>query len=976
MLRHVLGRLGSKRETPPRLRTTDQELVARFLEDREEAAFAALMQRHGVMVLGVCERILHNRHDAEDACQAVFLVLARNAASIRRCSSLASWLHGVALRVARKMYTSLARRSAREAVAAAQKPSASEAGDMSWREVQRLLDKELQCLPNRYRAPLVLCYLQGRTHDEAARELGWTLGALRGQLVRGREKLRRRLLRRGVTGASALALVALVPGLGPAAVPPALVAATVQASVPMATGVALSSLVPERVTALVNECLQLALRTRLAIAASLVSCVVLLGLALTLYADPWATPDARPASARVTPVWSQARRLEIPSAPHVWTVAFSPDGKRIAAGTGGVLPTAGELRVWDVASGALQFSLPCARSVRCVIFSPDGQRLATAEHDGAARVRDAATGDVLLTLRGHASLPDAVTYSADGKLLATCSWDGTVKLWDAVTGAEVRTLGRDAAQVFGVAFCGDGLLASGGADGMARIRRAATGQTLSLLAGHESTVHWLAASPDGQTVATASWDKTVRLWDAATGRPAAVLRGHTEPVLAVAFSPEGTLLASASGHWSDGGSPLIPAPAEVILWDLAAHRAQARLRHTDRVFGVAISPDSSLVATACWDGAVTLWAAGQAAPADQDHDAPPQGLQFVMAQAPADEPLPEKNYAEDYHPSLQGEAKEIAGLQLIGPDVAECVTFEQAGLHLTLPLGHPRQRSGTGVVTDFGIKGDFEITLGFEILGDSRPGGGGNPTDLKLVVVPNERPEPEVWFKTTQNRAYLARKLSGLNGRGLYLADQTKWNPVLPKDQWGNELFDKIEQHTDPPPLAPATTPAGRLRLVRRGSALYFSVCDQPDQAFTLLHRDEFGTKDLKNVRILGTTQGANASLDALITELRIRADAFVRGSESVPQPSAPAPAGRGRFFLLLIGVPVLGMALVLFAWLAARRRRAAPLVSQDPTPAIVFACPGCGKRLKVRSARAGSRLKCPQCEKLVDVPDRTEELP
>src|SRR5260370_31531592 len=123
--------------------TADQELLARFLAGREEEAFAALMERHGPMVLGVCERVLRNGHDAEDACQAVFLVLARKAGSVRKHGSLASWLHGVALRVAHKLQAHLARRAAREAAAAAQKPAACEPGDMSWREVQRLIDEEL-----------------------------------------------------------------------------------------------------------------------------------------------------------------------------------------------------------------------------------------------------------------------------------------------------------------------------------------------------------------------------------------------------------------------------------------------------------------------------------------------------------------------------------------------------------------------------------------------------------------------------------------------------------------------------------------------------------------------------------------------------------------------------------------------------------------------------------------------------------------
>ncbi len=107
--RNVLDHLGGLLEGPPGSPTPDQELLTRFLQDRDENAFATLVGRHGAMVLGVCQRILHNAHDAEDACQAVFLVLARKAGSVRKRGSVASWLHGVAWHVAHKLRTDLAR---------------------------------------------------------------------------------------------------------------------------------------------------------------------------------------------------------------------------------------------------------------------------------------------------------------------------------------------------------------------------------------------------------------------------------------------------------------------------------------------------------------------------------------------------------------------------------------------------------------------------------------------------------------------------------------------------------------------------------------------------------------------------------------------------------------------------------------------------------------------------------------------------
>src|SRR5262249_42690745 len=174
---------------------SDRNLLDRFLARRDEAAFAALVERHGAMVLGVCRRVLRNAHDAEDASQAAFLVLARKAATIRKQESLASWLHGVAYHIAANLKREAARRRAREA----SRQGALQADatvEICWREMQGLLDEELARLPERYRSPLILCYLEGKTRDEAAQQLGWSLATLRGRLERARERLRAGLSRR------------------------------------------------------------------------------------------------------------------------------------------------------------------------------------------------------------------------------------------------------------------------------------------------------------------------------------------------------------------------------------------------------------------------------------------------------------------------------------------------------------------------------------------------------------------------------------------------------------------------------------------------------------------------------------------------------------------------------------------------------------------------------------------------------------
>src|SRR5262245_27405760 len=170
----------------------DAELMERFINAHDEAAFARLVERHGPLVLGVCRRVLQNHHDAEDAFQATFLVLARQARHIRRRGALASWLYKVAYRLAVKLRASSERRRQLEC----QPPPARQksADDLiTWGDLRMVLDEELDRLPEKYRGPLLLCCLAGQTREEAAEQLGWTLGTLKMRLERGRQLLRARL---------------------------------------------------------------------------------------------------------------------------------------------------------------------------------------------------------------------------------------------------------------------------------------------------------------------------------------------------------------------------------------------------------------------------------------------------------------------------------------------------------------------------------------------------------------------------------------------------------------------------------------------------------------------------------------------------------------------------------------------------------------------------------------------------------------
>jgi RNA polymerase sigma factor (sigma-70 family) len=188
---------------PTALDGSDAELLERFAVGRDELAFETLLRRHGPLVYGVCRRVLSDEHAAEDAFQATFLVLVRQAASVSKKASIRSWLYGVALRVAlrARQREELRRRREQEIPP---RPSIEATLEP---DVRSILDEEIQRLPEKYRLPIILCYLESRTNDEAAQMLNCPRGTIAVRLARARERLRSRLLRRGVTLAAMTALL-------------------------------------------------------------------------------------------------------------------------------------------------------------------------------------------------------------------------------------------------------------------------------------------------------------------------------------------------------------------------------------------------------------------------------------------------------------------------------------------------------------------------------------------------------------------------------------------------------------------------------------------------------------------------------------------------------------------------------------------------------------------------------------------------
>jgi RNA polymerase sigma factor (sigma-70 family) len=609
----------------------DGQLLERFAGQRDEAAFTALLKRHGPMVLSVCRGILRNYHDAEDAFQATFLVLARKADTIRRRQSVSSWLHEVAYHVAVKARARAARREPED-----HRPEATTAGDpvldLTLRDVQRVVHEELRRLPEKYRAPLVLCYLEARTQDEAARQLGCTAAALHGRLHRGRERLRARLARRGLTLGTGLLPALLSPDGAEAAVPAALLAAT---------GKAVAGGAPAQVASLAGSVVPAALgRTRSA--ALLLLAFALLGVAAGVLARQMvappplaetapAQPSRQPSQPRVDahgdplPPGALARlgTVRFRHAGQVTAVTYSPDGKIIAAAAGRMV------RLWEADTGR-----PLRRlrgefgRTTGLVFSPDGKMMA-AEGPSPIRLWEVATGKEVGRLGGYLAGPEApreereegrrklakeppfeghrggvwsVAFSPDGKVLASAG--GDLMLWDLGKKRLSRTLLEAKQGAHLVAFAPDGKTlasVSSGRPGVAyqgtvlRLWNVRTGSEQCCFQAHAEHIQCIAFAPDGKTLASAGHDKTVKVWDVSSGKLLRALRGPEGAVTSMSFSPDGKFLAATAF------------PSTIHLWDAATGKPVRQIKEAEGlVSAAAFSPDGKTLASGS-ESAVRLW---------------------------------------------------------------------------------------------------------------------------------------------------------------------------------------------------------------------------------------------------------------------------------------------------------------------------------------------------------------------------------
>jgi hypothetical protein len=600
------------------------------------------------------------------------------------------------------------------------------------------------------------------------------------------------------------------------------------------------------------------------------------------------------------------------------SVAFSPDGKLLAWGS-----WTNNVRLRKVPSGeeVAVFKLP---RVSRVAFSPDGSLLAIASEAKIVRLVDVARSKILYDLEGDLFRFHHVVFSPDGKRLLAGGGDWQpggvcqVTIWDVESRKQVGKLIGHEIAVLCITYSPDGkTIATGAVDATIRLWNADTGAEIKVLRGHGERVEALTFSADGKTLISGALDGTMRFWDVDEGRETAKLGGvadaaadtaswsFSNSVRALRFTPDGATLLVGGG------------PRTLRLFDAATRKEIAVLWESPPP-----QAPAKFVATAAQKA--------------KQNDGPEKGEEKANPQSLP----PPRQWPEHVDIQFNKGLDAYPDLRLFGVDVAAMAKVEPQGLRFTLPA----ERDDVGEVGVESLKilrGDFEITLAYELLAVPKPGpqwGAGAVLEADFDT-PNS---PKVRLTRTQKAG------AATFGATYYAHDEGKRTSQPLKYPRANE-----------------NVLTGRLRLVRTGIDLALQV-DEGGTGFRTIATKEVGDADVVSVRAMITSGAKPLLVDLRYTNLDLRWDP----STKIATENQSGEERRSRGWLATAATVVVVGVLSIAGILVARRRGSHQGAQVSTTQlAISLQCPTCQRKIKAKAIQAGKKVKCPHCAAVIEVP-------